>query len=96
MDTAIVLEFIVRLYFYLRKIPGKLQRDGFVGGLRYLFGRLMGRLRVTLKNQNMRVEERGDETSLISVRNEQDRNGRVIMRSVSLRKIVKPWPPKNR
>ena len=75
--------------YYLRKIPGKLQREGFIGGLKYLVGRLMGRLRVTLRNQNMKTGKKVDKISLIPVRKEQDRNGRVIIRSVSLRKITK-------
>ncbi len=81
--------FRVFILYYLRKIPGILQREGFIGGLRYLFEKLMGRLRVTLKNQNMKIEKKGDKTNLIPVRKEQDRNGRVITRSVSLRKIIK-------
>lgn len=90
MKGNYALKFLrVFILYYLRKIPGILQREGFIGGLRYLFGRLMGRLRVTLKKQNTKIGKKEDKTSLIPVRKEQDRNGRVIIRSVSLRKVIK-------
>jgi radical SAM superfamily enzyme YgiQ (UPF0313 family) len=90
MKGNYALKFLrVFILYYLRKIPGILQREGFIGGLKYLFGRLMGRLRVTLKKQNMKVEKEGEKTNLIPVRKEQDGNGRVITRSVSLRKVIK-------
>ncbi|MCP4268646.1 MAG: radical SAM protein [Candidatus Brocadiaceae bacterium] len=81
--------FRVYIFYHLRKIPGKLQREGLIGGLKYLFGRLMRKLRVTLKSQSMQIEKQGDKTTLIPVRKEQDGNGKVITRSVSLRKIIK-------
>lgn len=84
----------VFMMYYLRKIPGILQREGFAGGLKYLYKRLAGRFHIKLEIPNVRENKVGEsdsysKTRLIPVRKEQDKDGKVITRSVSLRKIIK-------
>lgn len=80
--------------YYLKKIPGILQKEGFIEGLRYLYKKLAFRMRIKFESPGAGSTERkkpGDygKTWLIPVRKEKDEDGRVITRSVSLRKIIK-------
>ena len=91
MKGNFILKFIrVIIFRQLRNIPRILQREGTIKGLKYIYKKTMCML-FTSDFRDKKVKKQSDygEGGLIPERREQNKDGMEVVRSISLRKIIK-------